>query len=303
MISNSNMLLSILEQMRSKLLERTSLNELPESVWKRTSALNTWGTNAIEGSTIGWKDAEKVLLQGITPSGKPIDDVRVTIQHEEAFSSLKDPIEITLELVLKLHEQVFFGVLKDAGRWRRINVKITGAKISPPRMERVRDEMIRWEEEYDRRGMIGEDTFTLGAWMHHEFERIHPFSHGNGRIGRLLLNLHFLNRNWPPVHILPKQRDGYIRSLNEYARGDTTSLEEFLKVCMGASLLDLLDQLGTSSDELLSLKEGSLVSPYDEKYLAQRCKEGEIPALKDGREWRTSSRALDLYVEMLGRKG
>ncbi len=284
------------------MLERTSLNDLPKSVWKRTSALNTWGTNAIEGSTIGWKDTEKILLQGVTPSGKPVDDVRVTIQHEEAFGSLKGSKGIDLELVLKLHEQVFFGVLKDAGRWRRINVRITGAKNSPPRMEKVRDEMIRWEEEYNKRDMVGEDAFTLGAWMHYEFERIHPFCDGNGRIGRLLLNLHFLNRNWPPVHISPKQRDGYIRSLNEYASGDASCLEEFLKARTGASLLDLLDQVGTSSDELLSLKEGSRMSPYDEKYLAQRCKEGELPALKDGREWRTSSRALELYVEMMGRK-
>ncbi len=302
MISIYNMLQTILRELRSELLERVSLTDLPDPVWKRTSALNTWGTNAIEGSTIGWKDAEKILFQGITPAGKPVDDVRVTIQHEEAFRSLTDHKEMDLELVLKLHEQVFLGVLKDAGNWRRINVRITGVKISPPRMEKVRDEMIRWEEEYRRRDIEGEDTFTLGAWMHHEFERIHPFSDGNGRIGRLLLNLHFLNRNWPPVHILPKQRDEYIRSLNEYDRDNPSALEDLLKVRMASGLLDLLDQVGTSADVLISLKEASEISPYNEKYLSLRCSQGELPALREGREWRTSPRALDLYVSSLGRK-
>ncbi|MFO8110699.1 MAG: Fic family protein [Thermoplasmata archaeon] len=296
------MLQSILRELRSELLERVSVTDLPDPVWKRTSALNTWGTNAIEGSTIGWKDAEKILFQGLTPSGKPVDDVRVTIQHEEAFRSLKKHKEMDLELVLELHEQVFFGVFKDAGSWRRINARITGAKISPPRMEKVRDEMIRWEGEYRRRDVEGEDTFTLGAWMHHEFERIHPFSDGNGRIGRLLLNLHFLNRNWPPVHILPKQRNEYIRSLNEYARDNQSVLEDLLKVRMASSLLDLLDQVGTSADVLISLKEASEISPYNEKYLALRCSQGELPGLREGREWRTSPRALELYVSSLGRK-
>ncbi len=302
MISIKSMLQTILEPLRSELLERTSLYSLPKSVWKRSAALNTWGTNAIEGSTIGWKDAEKILFEGKSPNNKPMKDVRVTVQHEEAFRELVEYKEISMELVLELHEKVFYGVLEDAGRWRRVNVRIRGAEFSPPRMEKVRSEIENWVDEYKKRDIRGDDTFSLGAWMHYEFERIHPLSDGNGRIGRLLLNLHFLKRNWPPIHVLPKHRDEYIDSLNEYAGGNREPLVSFLLERMGGSLLDLLDQLGTAEDELISLKKASKISPYDEKYLALRCKQGEIPALKEGREWRTSKRTIELYREEVGRK-
>ncbi|GAI41023.1 unnamed protein product, partial [marine sediment metagenome] len=51
----------LLEKLRSILLERVSLEDIPEPVWKRTAALNTWGTNAVEGSTISWEDAQRLL--------------------------------------------------------------------------------------------------------------------------------------------------------------------------------------------------------------------------------------------------
>lgn len=294
----------ILENLRTAFLERSDLGALPESVWKRSAALNTWGTNAIEGSTISREDAERLLLEEESVGGKPVRDVTVTLQHERAFRSLLERREgeIELEAVLDFHEGVFRGVLPDAGQWRRVNVRIRGASFSPPRMEKVPDEMEKWERSYRKRDLEGEETFSLGAWMHFEFERIHPFSDGNGRIGRLLLNLHFLRRNWPPIHVLPRHREEYLSALNRAAEGDFPPLEGFSRDLMGASLIDLLDQVGTARDKLVSLKEASERSPYSEKYLALRCKQGEIPALKAGREWRTSERSLQLYLEFVGRK-
>jgi len=62
-------------------------------------------------------------------------------------------------------------------------------------MEKIIGEMDAWLAEYQKRDIEGEDAISLAVWMHFEFERIHPFSDGNGRIGRLLLNLHFLKRS------------------------------------------------------------------------------------------------------------
>jgi len=294
----------ILDALRSKLLERVRLGTLPESTWKRISVLNTWGTNAIEGSTITRRDAERILLEGKTPGGRPIRDVTETLQHEQIFRNLPGRAEapITLVTVLELHVGVFRMILPEAGHWRRVNVRIRGARFTPPRMEKVLGEMESWLDAYTERDMNGEDVFTLGAWMHFEFERIHPFSDGNGRAGRLLLNLHFLKRNWPPVHILPANRDDYLDSLNRAADGNFVPLENLLRSLMASSLMDLLDQVGTAEDELISLKDAARLSPYSENYLALRCKQGELPSIKSGREWRTSSRALALYKQYTGRK-
>jgi Fic family protein len=291
--------------LRQALLNRTPLDSLPDPLWRRTAALNTWGTNAVEGSTITYEDARDILLDQVTPGIRPMRDVLETLQHDRAFRGLIDRRSrgIDLKTVLELHEEVFRGVLPDAGQWRRINVRIGAARYSPPRPEKVIAEMESWQEELRRRELEGADIFDTVAWMHCEFERIHPFTDGNGRVGRLLLNLHLHRHNWPPVHVLPGDRKRYLSCLGSASEGDLKPLREFLVMISGSSLLDLLHQVGTRLDDLVSLKDISGEFPYVPQYLALRCQQGAIPALKVGREWRTSRRALQFYVREVGRKG
>lgn len=293
----------LIEKLRSTLLERVSLENIPEPVWKRTAALNTWGTNAVEGSTITWEDAQRLLLEGKSVPDRPVRDIMETIQHERTFRSLPElrGLPLNLKLILQLHESVFRGALPDAGQLRRVNVQVRGAAFTPPRMEKVLTELENYEREYRKRDIAGDDVFRLGAWMHFEFERIHPFTDGNGRVGRLLLNLHFLNHNWPPIHVLPRHRDNYLDALNDAARGDLSPLELLLRLLMGSSLVDLLNQVGTSEDELMNLKKISKLVPYGPKYLALRCQQGIVPAVKTGGEWQTSKRVLELYAKHVAR--
>ena len=292
----------ILENLRQTLITRCPLDALPESVWRRTSALNTWGTNAIEGNTLTWHDVEKLLIEQRSVANRPLPDVLETIQHEAAFRGLiaRRATPITMEVVLEVHEAVFRGGKADAGHWRRINVRIVGSRHVPPRMEKVLPLMEKWERTYARRDMAGEDVFDLASWMHQEFESVHPFSDGNWRVGRLLLNLHFLKHNWPPVHVLPPDRETYLRCLEAGHQGDLSRLHDFSLTLMGRSLVDLLDQVGTKEDELRPLKKLERTSPYSAKYLALRASQGVVPALKVRGDWNTSPRVLSLYQEFVG---
>ena len=293
----------ILLALREGLLTRAPLDAIPDPVWKRTSALNTWGTNAIEGNTLTWADVQKLLLEEKSVSNRPVPDVLETIQHEAVFRDLlrrrAAPIRVTT--ALELHEAVFKGIKPDAGQWRRVNVRIAGMRHVPPRMEKVIPRTSAWEEAYAKRDVAGDPVFPLGAWMHFEFESVHPFSDGNGRVGRLLLNLHFLKHNWPPVHILPPDRNRYLRSLERAHDAGPADLESFLRELMGRSLLDLLDQLGTREDELKPLKAFEGRGAYSAKYLALRANQGELPAIKEAGDWRTSARAHRIYREAVGR--
>lgn len=296
---NENILISL----RNQLLNRTSLDDLPENVWKRIGALNTWGTNAIEGNTLTWNDVEQLIIEQRSVNNRPVPDVLETIQHELAFRDLISmrSASITLITVLELHETVFRGILKDAGQWRRINVKIAGTKYVPPRMEKVIPQMKELIEDYNQKDMLNESVFQLGAWMHYEFESIHPFSNGNGRIGRLLLNLHFLKHNWPPLHILPDDRDKYCISLERGHSGSLLELNRFLRVMISRSLLDLLDQLGTEVDELKRLRHFENENSYSAKYLSLLAQKGNLPAVKIKGDFQTSERALTIYREYVGR--
>lgn len=277
---------------------------MPEKAWKRASALNTWGTNAIEGNTLTWRDVERVLLEDRSVGNRPRRDVMETIQHEIAFRGLlpRRQKPITLTTVLELHEEVFRGILADAGQWRRANMRIVGSRHVPPRAEKVLVSMQEWAEEYSRRDTVGESVLFLAAWMHYEFEAIHPFSDGNGRVGRLLLNLHLLKHNWPPVHILPLDRKAYLSCLEAARTGDLSELEDFLRTTMARSLLDLLDQVGTKVDELRPLKAFAIKGPYSAQYLSLRAGQGILPAIMIKGDWHTSQRALQLYRGEIGRK-
>lgn len=294
---------TILEALRRELLTRGSLGSLPEGVWKRTGALNTWGTNAIEGNTLSRADVERILLEEKSVGNRPLPDILETIQHAAAFANLVTRMKapVRLATVRELHEEVFRGIKPDAGQWRRVNVRTGGMKHVPPRMENIVPLMSTWEEEYTRRDTRGEDALSLGGWMHFEFESIHPFSDGNGRVGRLLLNLHLLKHNWPPVHILPPDRDRYLRCLVRGNEGDLSSLEDFLRGAMARSLLDLLDQVGTHEDELKPLRTISKRSPHSAKYLGLRAAQEELPAIKVSGDWHSSERALRLYRDIVGR--
>ncbi len=296
---------NILEALRSKLLSRTSLENLPETVWNKIGAVNTWGTNALEGNTLTLSEVEAVLFDNRSPRNKPVTDVAETIQHYAAFKGLlgRTRTPITLETVLVLHETVFRGIKEHAGRWRWWNVKIQGSKHTPPRFEKVVPMMEEWVHEYDKRSARGETVFELGAWMHHRFETIHPFGDGNGRVGRLLLNLHFLKHNWPPVHILEPDKTIYRRILERATDegGDVQELVEFLKVQMAKSLMDVLDQVGSGEDELKPLRSIAGRTPYSANYLTLRAGQGELPALNVKHRWLTSRRAIGLYREYVGR--
>ena len=298
------MKITILESLRTQVLTRSPLNALPEEVWRRTGALNTWGTNALEGNTLTRADVEKLLLQERSVGNRPVLDVLETIQHDKAFRGLlsRSATPIRMTSVIELHEEVFHGVDPEAGMWRRITVFIEGSSYTPPRPERVIPLMSEWEQEYNERDIRGEPVFQLAAWMHHRFETIHPFRDGNGRIGRLLLNLHYLKHSWPPVHISPTDRKVYLRSLDIGHQGDLSPLGGFLRVAMSKSLLDLLDQVGTAEDELRPLKVFGDRGPYSANYLSVRAGQGELPAVKRLRMWQTSRRALGLYQNEVGRK-
>lgn len=307
----------LLDRLRADLAPLTGgYRSFPEDVWKRSGVLNTWGTNAVEGNTLRFEDVERLLIEEQSVSNKPVRDVVETLQHERAFRSLtaRRHAPIDLVTVLELHEEVFRGMPHASpGRWRTGTVFIAGSKHRPPRPEKVVRELEGWLRTYRHRSAPSHDALAAGAWMHHAFEAIHPFQDGNGRVGRLLLNLHLLRAEWPPVHVLPPDRDRYIGALEAGNDGDLEPLTDYFGVLALRSCLDLLDQVGGPEHELKELRafEGASWNPYSAHYLALRARQGVLGAIpsfatsapsstwrRPGRpRWLTTEAALRHYLD------
>lgn len=294
----------ILNHLRERMLDRGLVRNLPEKTLQESFILNTWGTNAIEGNTLTLDEVTKVIESGMTVPNRPVRDLMETIQHRAALAEVVNGriCDVNMKSALDLHKMIFNGILLDAGRWRTVNVRISGSKHSPPRVEKLISRLEEWERGYLSMELKREDVFSQAAEMHFGFESIHPFSDGNGRVGRLLLNMHFLNHNWPLINILPHDRKSYLDAL-EYAHAyDMEKLTEFLKINMTGSLIFMLDMVGSKDDALLTLKEAKKVSgtDYSTKYLALRINQGELPGIRTGKMWKTSRAAINLYQEIKG---
>ncbi len=290
-------------ELRRQLLDRCPLTALPEPVLRATAALNTWGSNAIEGNGLTLEDVDRIVLEDLTPGGRSVGDVLETVQHMAAFEGLFERASepITAATAQELHLQVFQGVIHDAGRWRGGDVSVTGSFHSPPHADWVAPMMTEWEHELVEREMGATDVVPTAAWMHHRFGTIHPFSDGNGRVGRLLLNLYLLRHNWPPVHVLPGDRDRYLDAFEEGHSGHLLPMAAMIRVLLGRSLVLLLDVMGSDEDELLQVSTLEKDGPYSAKYLALRASQGELPAVMRRGRWWTSRRALGMYRRELGR--
>ncbi len=296
----------ILSRLRERMLDRGSIRNLPEKTLQESFILNTWGTNAIEGNTLTLDEVTRVIESGMTVPNRPIRDLMETIQHRAALAQVVSGKigEVNMTSALNLHDVIFHGILLDAGQWRRVNVRILGSKYSPPRVEKLISLLREWEQQYVEMEMKREDIFSQASEMHFGFESIHPFSDGNGRVGRLLLNIHFLNHNWPLLNILPQDRNAYLDALESAHRNGVERLTEFFVTNMARSLIFLLDMAGSEGDKLLTLDEAKKASgtDYSTKYLALRIKQGELPGIRLNNRWKTSPVAISLYREIKGRE-
>jgi len=174
----------------------------------------TYNTNRIEGSTITLRETADLLERGISPSQRPLDDIKETEAHQEVFyDMLKYNKEITLATVLHWHKQLFQHTKPDAaGKIRTYQVGISGSKFLPPypiELDLLLRDFFDWYHQNTKKL----HPVHLTGLVHLKFVTIHPFGDGNGRISRLLMN-YVLNKSGYPMLIIPySQRMSYYTAL------------------------------------------------------------------------------------------
>ena len=175
----------------------------------------TYHSNAIEGNTLSLIETKVVLFDGITIGGKTVREHIEAINHLKAFSWLleqaQNPKIATIDEIRHLHSLVFCG-MECAGQWRTEQVMILGVEHIPPPPERLMNclsEMAAWIENQTRQL----HPIERAARLHADLATIHPFTDGNGRTARLLMNLELLKNSYPAALIKKEQRHEYFNHL------------------------------------------------------------------------------------------
>ena len=206
----------------------------------------TYNSNAIEGNTLTLQETA-LALEGMTIDKKPLKHHLEAVGHRDAFlyvvSLVSEKVPVSERIIREIHALVLIDRPEDRGVYRRIPVKIMGAQHEPPQPYLVSVQMERLISDWSSGNR---HIIEMAALFHLIFEGIHPFIDGNGRTGRLLLNLMLMQSGYPPIDVKFADRRKYYACFASYYRDNDASLMvnmvgEYIKERLSQYLLLLQD--------------------------------------------------------------
>lgn len=289
---------------RSRPLPTIALEKIKESL----SVEWTYNSNSIEGNTLTLRETQMVLQEGITIKGKSLREHFEAKNHEKAihflFSIVKDDYQIKSIDILSLHSLVLNMIEEDfAGRIRNGGVRISGANFVPPNASKVSDlldELI----DFITINPLQMNAIELATVFHHKFVWIHPFFDGNGRTVRLAMNLLLMREGFPPAIILKNDRKKYYEALNQANNGNYQKLMLLMCQALERTLNIYLSSLPDNDYDFQDIANivSEPNSPYSQEYVSLLARQGKIDAHKEGRNWFTTKKAIEDYIENRKRK-
>ena len=192
----------------------------------------TYNSNAIEGSTLTLEETALVLKEGVTIGGKPLQHHLEAIGHRDAYyyveDLVKNKVPISEKVIKDIHSLVLMDRQTDKGVYRSVPVRVGSFHPCQPYEVPIQME---WLMRVYNGEMQNLHVIERAALFHLRFETIHPFIDGNGRVGRLLLNLELMKEGYPPVNVKFSDRTKYYDCFNHYRENnnDTSKMTELIE--------------------------------------------------------------------------
>ncbi len=215
-----NNLLNKITDLKKELSNYRPLNETELRVIRDNFIIEaSYNSNAIEGNSLTLNETVLLLKDGITVGKKPINDYLDMIGYKEAFNYIYELSRANSPLletdIKNIHSLVLSSDRENKGKYRSVPVMITGVKHTPPqpymiipKIEELTHNYNKWSKE--------KHIIEAVALFHLEFESIHPFIDGNGRTGRLLLNLELIKHGYLPINIKFTNKEEYYNAFKGY---------------------------------------------------------------------------------------
>jgi Fic family protein len=304
----------ILKRLSSSLAELNRHRPLKPSILEKLreqfTIEMTYHSNAIEGNRLTLKETLLVLREGVTIKGKNLQEHLEAKNHEEAMNFLFEVVDSKKRLTLShyLIRQLHQLVVKDteakmAGIYRTTDVQILGSKHRPPPGYQVQEKMTKFlgwltssKSKYH--------PVEYAALAHHQFVAIHPFEDGNGRTGRLLMNLLLMRKGYPIAIIQKNDRTKYYNALDDADAGREQAIVRIVAQAVEGTLTIYLKSISKSSSktESVLLSELADKTEFTAKHLNLLARKGMLQAQKEGRNWYSSMKAIEDYKKSRLRK-
>lgn len=224
-----------IEELRKKLAGMRPLNsgEL-KRLREEFIVGNTFHSNAIEGSSLTLRETALILGEGVTVAEKPLREHLDAIGHRDAFEYVSElaakAAPLTEKVIKDIHTLVLMGDRENRGVYRSVPVAIAGSEHTPPQPYLIPEQMERLIADYGEL-CRGTHIIEAAAEFHLRFESVHPFIDGNGRTGRLILNLELMKNGLLPVNIKFTDRARYYAAFDSYSRtGSPSALAEMIEL-------------------------------------------------------------------------
>ena len=298
-------------------------------IWSDIWHLEAHHSTALEGNTLVLRQVAALLDQGKTVGAKPLKDYLEVKGYGRAaewvYGHALEPGDWGAEGLISLHEVRRIHTLamtpvwdvaphleaterEAPGMYREHDLHPFAEGMTPPAWPLVASSMQDWLDHVNQfaPALAGPETSStalpeLLAEVHNGFERVHPFIDGNGRAGRLALNLILVRLGYPPAIILKSQRDRYLSAMRRADSGDFRPLGEMIARAIYENINRFI--LPAIAGEARLVPLASLVDQhFTIAALRQAAQRGRLRAVQDSDGiWRSTRKDVDAYRENKGK--
>lgn len=255
-------------------------------------AESIYNSNAIENSTLTLPDTEKILLElevSKNYSLREVFEAKNLARVYEYIKTKKDTIVLNQETILFIHSLLIGGIDDSiAGRFRKTGEFVRVSNHIAPAPEHVMRMVEVLLDDYK----TDHDTniFKKIAYFHLEFEHIHPFCDGNGRIGRVLINLQLQEFGYPNIIIRDKEKHIYYKTFSNFKdKKSTKEMEQVLYLALSESMNKRITYL--ESTDIVTLSEYAKKNSMSLAGLINMGRRQTIPAFREKGIWKISINA------------
>ncbi|XP_011688992.1 PREDICTED: adenosine monophosphate-protein transferase FICD homolog [Wasmannia auropunctata] len=253
--------------------KRNTLSNIPDNnaalirAKKEAYFQHIYHTVGIEGNTMNLAQTRAIVETRVAVSGKSIDEHNEIIGLDAAMKYINATLvnrvgSISMKDILEIHRRVLGHVDPvEGGQFRRTQVYVGGhIPPGPSNIHFLMDQFVTW---LNSEQAIRMHPVRYAALTHYKLVHIHPFTDGNGRTSRLLMNMILMQAGYPPVIIHKQHRHKYYEYLQLANAGDVRPFVRFIAECTEQTLDLFLWATSEFSREVPALSQETLLERHN----------------------------------------